>query len=90
MRISSECYLLLEQYKLRANLVGVNLEKDLIEPSFAYLDERITDRYMRIFEKLKEGIAKLEVNFKLAQGNALRTLNNIFRNYRRRVGTLVN
>jgi hypothetical protein len=90
MRISSECYLLLEQYKLRANLVGVNLEKDLIEPSFAYLHERITDRYMRIFEKLKEGIAKLEVNFKLAQGNALRTLNNIFRNYRRRVGTLVN
>jgi hypothetical protein len=39
---------------------------------------------------MKEAVAKLEVNFRIAQANSLRTLNNIFRNYRRRVGTLTN
>lgn len=82
--------MLLERYKLRTNLVGANLEKDLIEGSYSYLEERITARYERLFERLKEGVEKLEVSFRLAQGNALRTLNNIFRNYRRRVGTLAN
>jgi hypothetical protein len=59
MRSCSECYLLLEQYKLRTNLVGVNMEKELIEPSYAYLEERITDRYSQLFEKLKETVARL-------------------------------
>lgn len=45
---------------------------------------------MRLFEQIKEAVARLEVPFRLAQANALRTLNNIFRNYRRRVGTLAN
>jgi hypothetical protein len=30
MRLCSECYLLLEQYKLRTNLVGVNMEKEFV------------------------------------------------------------
>lgn len=49
MRVGSECYLLLEQYKLRANLVGINMEKELIEPSYTYLEERVTDRYAVLF-----------------------------------------
>jgi hypothetical protein len=88
--LSSECYMLLEKYKLKTNLVGINLPKDLIECNYNYLEERVIDRYEKMYEKLKEGINKLETNFRLAQGNALRTLNNIFRNYRRRVGTLAN
>lgn len=43
-----------------------------------------------MYEKLKEGLNKLQTQFALAQGNALRTLNNIIRNYRRRVGTFSN
>ena len=43
-----------------------------------------------MYDKLKDGLNKLKAQFALAQGNALRTLNNIIRNYRRRVGTLSN
>ena len=50
----------------------------------------MTDRYQKMYDKLKEGLNKLHINFMIAQGNSLRTLNNIFRNYRRRVGTLAN
>ncbi len=59
MRVGSECYLLLEQYKLRANLVGINMEKELIEPSYTYLEERVTDRYAVLFQKIKEEVSKL-------------------------------
>jgi len=59
MRVGSECYLLLEQYKLRANLVGINMEKELIEPSYTYLEERVTDRYAVLFQKIQEEVSKL-------------------------------
>lgn len=32
-----DCYLLLEQYKLRTNLVGANVEKDLLEGTYSFL-----------------------------------------------------
>ena len=88
--MSSQCYVLLEKYKLRTNLIAINTPKDLIDYNYKYLEERMIDRYDRIYESIKEGIGKLQANFVIAQASTLRTLNNIIRNYRRRVGTLSN
>ena len=44
------------------------------------------ERYDTLFEHLQKGFKKLETNFTLAKATHLRTLNNIIRNYRRRVG----
>ena len=48
------------------------------------------ERYDLLFEELQEAINKLENNFKIAKATHLRSLNNIMRNYRRRVGTINN
>ena len=54
------------------------------------LEGRMIDRYQFLYEQLQSGLAGLEKNFKIAQATHLRTLNNIMRNYRKRVGTLGN
>ena len=48
------------------------------------------DRYEILYEQLIKGLQSLQKNFKIAQATHLRTLNNIMRNYRRRVGLLGN
>jgi hypothetical protein len=35
------------------------MEKELIEPSYTYLEERVTDRYAVLFQKIKEEVSKL-------------------------------
>lgn len=46
---TSECYILLEKYKLKTNLVGINMPKDLIEDNYSFLEERMTDRYQKMY-----------------------------------------
>jgi len=48
------------------------------------------ERYDMLFEQLQKAINNLEINFKIAKATHLRSLNNIMRNYRRRVGTVNN
>jgi hypothetical protein len=50
----------------------------------------MTERYTRIYDQLQAGLKNLHKNFIIAQANSLRTVNNIIRNYRRRVGLLSN
>ncbi len=51
--MSSQCYVLLEKYKLRTNLIAINTPKDLIDYNYKYLEERMIDRYDRIYESIK-------------------------------------
>lgn len=45
---------------------------------------------MNIYDDIESAIHDLYKNFIIAQANSLRSLNNIIRNYRRKVGTLNN
>jgi len=45
---------------------------------------------MNIYDQLEEAIHNLHKNFVIAQANSIRSLNNIIKNYRRRVGTINN
>jgi len=50
----------------------------------------MTERYTYIYDQLQAALKNLNKHFVIAQANSLRTLNNIIRNYRRRVGLFSN
>lgn len=88
--MAAECFILFEKYRLKTNVIGINVEKDILLECYAELEGRMIDRYDQLYEQMQQGLQSLEKNFKLAKASHLRTLNNIMRNYRRRVGTLGN
>lgn len=48
--------MLLEKYKLKTNLVGINADKDVIDYAYDSYEGRIMDKYDKIYDSLKEGI----------------------------------
>ena len=43
---------MLEKYKLKTNVIGINLERDIFGFAYEELERRATDRYMDLFDDL--------------------------------------
>ncbi len=51
--LASECLLDLERYKLKVNLIGINLRKEDYMFKYDYLTKKINKKYAFITERLK-------------------------------------